>query len=421
MIFLDPSSWQIILLIILIILSGVFSSAETAFTAVNRLKLRQYAEEGNKKARLTLKLIENPSKLISTLLIGNNIVNISASALATVIAIDNFGYGATAIATGLLTIVVIIFGEITPKSLATQHPEQISMAYSKALSVFMTVFTPLIVIFYSIASFIIKLLGGNINQDHPLVTEEELKTMVDVGSEEGVFEDQEKEMLFNVFEFGDLQVKDVMVQRVDICAIDVNSSLEEVKNIVKDEQFSRFPVYDEDIDDIVGILNVKDLLFLSNEDKEKFLLKNYIREPYYAYEFKRITELFNELKRKHTHISIILDEYGGTVGLATIEDLLEEIVGEIEDEYDEIKDTDIEVIKPNEYIVSGSYRIDELNEYLGTLIESEEFDSIGGYLIGFLGNFPNNGQIIEDQGITFIVEDVDKNRIKKIRMIMKPQ
>ncbi|NLB19559.1 MAG: HlyC/CorC family transporter [Clostridium sp.] len=404
----------------MIILSGAFSSAETAYTAVNRHKLRQLADEGNKQAILTLKLIENPSKLISSLLIGNNIVNISASALATIIAIDNYGYGATAVATGLLTIMVIIFGEITPKSLATQYPEKISMAYSKTVNILMIVLTPLIVIFYSIASFIIKLFGGNINQDHPLITEEELRTMVDVGSEEGVFEDEEKEMLFNVFEFGDLQVKDVMIQRVDICAIDINSTFEEVKGIIKGEQFTRFPVYGEDIDDIVGILNVKDLLFFTKEDEEKFVLKDYIREPYYAYEFKRITELFNELKRRHTHISIILDEYGGTVGLATIEDLLEEIVGEIEDEYDEIKETDIEVIKTNEYIVSGSYRIDELNEYLGTNIESEEFDSIGGYLIGILGNFPHNGQIIEDQGITFIVEEVDKNRIKKIRMIMNP-
>ena len=417
---MDPSSWQIILLIILVILSGVFSSAETAFTAVNRLKLRHYAEEGNKKARLTMKLVENPSKLISSLLIGNNIVNISASALATFIAIDNFGYGAAAVATGILTIVVIIFGEITPKSFAAQYPEQVSMAYSKAVSILMMILTPLIVIFYSIASFIIKLFGGNINQDHPLITEEELKTMVDVGSEEGVFEDQEKEMLFNVFEFGDLQVKDVMVQRVDICAINVNSSFDDIKETIKGEQFSRFPVYGEDIDDIVGILNVKDLLFLKKEDEEQFTLRNYIREPYYAYEFKRITELFNELKRRHTHISVILDEYGGTVGIATIEDLLEEIVGEIEDEYDEIKETDIEVVKPNEYIVSGSYRIDELNDYLGIHIESEEFDSIGGYLIGILGSFPHNGQIIEYQGITFIVDEVDKNRIKKIRMIMKP-
>ena len=416
---MDPSSWQIILLIILIFLSALFSSAETAFTAVNKLKLRHMAEEGNKRAKRTLRLVENPSKIISTLLIGNNIVNIFASALTTLIAIEKFGYSATALATSLLTIVIIIFGEITPKSFATQYAERVAMAFSKPVGILMVLLTPLVIIFYSIASAIIKLFGGNINQGHPLVTEEELKTMVDVGSEEGVFEDEEKEMLFNIFEFGDLQVKDVMVQRVDVTAIDVDADLDEVMEIVASEQFSRFPVYGEDIDDIIGILNVKDLLFLTDEDKKSFDLRKYIREPYYAYEFKRITELFKELKKNRTHISVILDEYGGTVGIATIEDLLEEIVGEIDDEYDDDREMDIETIKKNEYVVSGSYRLDELNENIGTHIESEEFDSIGGYLIGILGTFPENGEIIETDGIKFIVDEVDKNRIKKIRMIMK--
>ena len=226
----------------------------------------------------------------------------------------------------------------------------------------------------------------------------------------------EKEMLFNIFEFGDLQVKDVMVQRVDIIAIDVRDSFKDVLELVKNEQFSRFPVYKEDIDDIVGILNVKDLLFLSDEEKLNFDLNKHIREPYYTYEFKKITELFKELKYERTHMAVILDEYGGTVGIATIEDLLEEIVGEIDDEYDDDTETDIQVIKTNEYIVSGSYRIDELNEHIGTEIESDEFDSIGGYLIGILGTFPENNEVIESDHIKFIVEEVDKNRIKKIRL-----
>lgn len=254
-----------------------------------------------------------------------------------------------------------------------------------------------------------------------LVTEEELKTMVDVGSEEGVFEQEEKEMLHNIFDFGDLQVRDIMVQRVDITALDVDATYEEVLEIVKEEQYSRFPVYREDIDDIIGILNVKDLLFLTEEQKRGFKLEDYIREPYFAYEFKRITDLFKELKKTRTHISIILDEYGGTVGIVTIEDLLEEIVGEIDDEYDDDKETDIETIRKNEYMVSGSYRLDELNELIGTNIESEEFDSIGGYLIGILGTFPASGEVIETDGIRFVVDEVDKNRIKKIRMILKPK
>ena len=421
MIFLDPSSWQIILLVILVILSGFFSSAETAFTAANRLKLRHMAEEGSKSAKRALRLIENPSKLISALLIGNNIVNIFASSLATLVAIDLYGISATGIATSILTIVIIIFGEITPKSFATQHAEKVSMMFSKPVGILMTLLTPFVIIFYSIASWIIKLFGGDISQSHPLVTEEELKTMVDVGSEEGVFEQEEKEMLHNIFDFGDLQVRDIMVQRVDITALDVDATYEEVLEIVKDEQFSRFPVYREDIDDIIGILNVKDLLFLTEVEKRGFKLEDYIREPYFAYEFKRITDLFKELKKTRTHISIILDEYGGTVGIVTIEDLLEEIVGEIDDEYDDDKETDIETIRKNEYMVSGSYRLDELNELIGTNIESEEFDSIGGYLIGILGTFPASGEVIETDGIRFVVDEVDKNRIKKIRMILKPK
>ena len=383
------------------------------------MKIRHFAEEGNHRAKRTLRLIDNPSKLISTLLIGNNIVNIFASALATLVAINRFGVGATAIATSILTIVIIIFGEITPKSFATQYAEKVAMAYSRPVGILMVLLTPLVIIFYRIASAIIKLVGGNINQGHPLVTEAELKTMMDVGSEEGVFEEEEKEMVFNIFDFGDLQVKDVMVQRVDIIAIDVTADYEEIKEIITKEQFSRFPVYKEDIDDIIGVLNVKDLLFVSDEEKENFNLKKYIREPYYAYEFKRIPELFKELKRTRTHLSVILDEYGGTVGIATIEDLLEEIVGEIDDEFDEDRETDIETIRKNEYMVSGSYRLDDLNDNIGTDIESEEFDSIGGYLIGILGTFPENGEVIETDGIKFIVEEVDKNRIKKIKMIMK--
>ncbi len=379
------------------------------------------AEEGSKSAKRALRLIENPSKLISALLIGNNIVNIFASSLATLVAIDLYGISATGIATSILTIVIIIFGEITPKSFATQHAEKVSMMFSKPVGILMTLLTPFVIIFYSISSWIIRLFGGDISQSHPLVTEEELKTMVDVGSEEGVFEQEEKEMLHNIFDFGDLQVRDIMVQRVDITALDVDATYEEVLEIVKDEQFSRFPVYREDIDDIIGILNVKDLLFLTEVEKRGFKLEDYIREPYFAYEFKRITDLFKELKKTRTHISIILDEYGGTVGIVTIEDLLEEIVGEIDDEYDDDKETDIETIRKNEYMVSGSYRLDELNELIGTDIESEEFDSIGGYLIGILGTFPASGEVIEADGIRFVVDEVDKNRIKKIRMILKPK
>lgn len=416
---MDPSSWQIVLLFLLVCLSAFFSSAETAFTSVNRLRLRHLMDEGNRGAKRVFKLAENPSKLLSTILIGNNFVNIAASALATSIAITSFGSNAVLFATATMTIIVIIFGEITPKSFASQYAESVAIRYSKPIGFLMMAFTPLVFIFYTISSFIISLFGGNIHRNHPLITEEELKTMVDVGSEEGVFQVEQKEMLINIFDFKDLQVKDVMVQRVDISAIDIDADFEEVRNIITAERFSRFPVYREDIDDIIGILNVKDLLFLDEDQKATFDLQDFIREAYFTYEFKKITELFRELKVQRTHMAVILDEYGGTVGIATIEDLLEEIVGEIDDEFDDEGDADITVIRENEFIVSGSYRIDELNEEMHTAIESEEFDSIGGYLIGILGTFPENGEVVETEDLRFLVEEVDKNRIKKIRIFVK--
>ena len=239
----------------------------------------------------------------------------------------------------------------------------------------MTLLTPFVIIFYSISSWIIRLFGGDISQSHPLVTEEELKTMVDVGREEGVFEQEEKEMLHNIFDFGDLQVRDIMVQRVDITALDVDATYEEVLEIVKDEQFSRFPVYREDIDDIIGILNVKDLLFLTEVEKRGFKLEDYIREPYFAYEFKRITDLFKELKKTRTHISIILDEYGGTVGIVTIEDLLEEIVGEIDDETDRAE-IEVHQIGEDTYIAQGTMNLNDFNNYFGVELESDDVDTI---------------------------------------------
>lgn len=383
---------------------------------MNKHKLRHLSDDGNPKADQVLKLVENPSKLISTIIVGDNTANIVAAALTATMAMNKYGNRGLVIALAIMIIFIIIFCEIVPRSFSSQRAESLTLRYVGVIRFFMIILTPVVIIFYSLSSAILKLFGINIRKAHPLITEEELKTLVDVGSEEGVLEMDEKEMLFNIFEFGDLQVKDVMVQRVDIIAIDVRDSFKEVLELVRDEQFSRFPVYKEDIDDIVGILNVKDLLFLTEEEKVNFDLNNYIREPYYTYEFKKITELFKELKYERTHMAVILDEYGGTVGIATIEDLLEEIVGEIDDEYDDDTETDIQVIKTNEYIVSGSYRIDELNDHIGTEIESDEFDSIGGYLIGILGTFPENNEVIESDHIKFVVEEVDKNRIKKIRL-----
>ncbi|MBU6136938.1 MAG: hemolysin family protein [Clostridium sp.] len=412
---MESYTWQIVLLVILLLMSGFFSMSETALMALSKIRIRHMVEEGVKGAKLVEKLAEDPSRLLGAILIGNNIVNIGASALATSVAVKAFGEGAVGVVTIVMTILVLIFGEITPKSIAKQNSESVALKVSKIINIVVKLFRPFIAIFTAISGLFIRILGGDPKATEPFITEEELKTMVGVSEEEGVLEDVEKEMIFNVFEFADSQVKDVMVQRVDVVAVDINATYDEVINIIKTEQFSRIPVYNQNIDDVIGILNVKDLI-IASQSKENFKISDYMREPYYTFEFKKISELFNEMKKTRNHISVVLDEYGGNVGIVTIEDLIEEVVGEIEDEYDDEEDNDIIVVKEDEYIVDGSARLDHIGDLIGVTMESEEFDSVGGLVIGELGRFPEQSEEVNLNNIRFVVEEVDKNRIKKVRI-----
>ena len=389
--------------------------SETALMSISKIRIRHMVEEGVKGAKLLEKLLENPNKLLSAILIGNNIANIGASAIATTLATEIIGgEGGVAIATGIMTVLVLIFGEITPKSIAKQKSEKVSLLVSKPIKLLVIILSPFVVVFTAISGLFIRLFGGNPKETEPFITEEELKTMVGVSEEEGVLEDVEKEMIFNVFEFGDLQVKDVMIQRVDIVAIEKESTYEEVLSVIKKEQFSRIPVYDDTIDNIIGILNVKDLI-MAGESKEDFQVLKYIREPNYTFEFKKVAEVFKEMKKTRNHLDIVLDEYGGTVGIVTIEDLIEEIVGEIEDEYDEHNEP-IQVVKDNEYIVNGGAKLDDISELIGINIESEELDSVGGLVIEELGRIPEENEEVIINKVKFIVEKMDKNRIKKVRI-----
>ncbi|EOR24445.1 hypothetical protein SDC9_113775 [bioreactor metagenome] len=388
--------------------------SETALMALSKIRIRHMVEEGVKGAKLVEKLAEDPSRLLGAILIGNNVVNIGASALATSVAVKAFGEGSVGVVTIVMTILVLIFGEITPKSIAKQNSESVALKVSKPINVIVKLFRPFVVVFSAISGLFIKILGGDPKANEPFITEEELKTMVGVSEEEGVLEDVEKEMIFNVFEFADSQVKDVMVQRVDVVAVDINSTYDEVINVIKTEQFSRIPVYNQNIDDVIGVLNVKDLI-IAAQSKENFKVSDYMREPYYTFEFKKITELFNEMKKNRNHMAVVLDEYGGNVGIVTIEDLIEEVVGEIEDEYDD-ENSDIVVVKEDEYIVDGSARLDHIGDLIGVAMESEEFDSVGGLVIGELGRFPEQLEEVKLNNIRFVVEEVDKNRIKKVRI-----
>ncbi|NLW22531.1 MAG: HlyC/CorC family transporter [Tissierellia bacterium] len=409
------TTYKIILLAICLTISSIFSAAETGLMSLSKIRIRQMVEDKVKRADIIEKLVNNPNRLLSAILIGNNIANIGASAIATSLAISCFPKNGVGIATGIMTILVLIFGEITPKSLAAQNSEKVSIRVSKFIHFITIVLSPAILVLTRITNSLIRLMGGKVDKEKPFITEEELKTIVNVSHQEGVLEGGEKDMIYNVFEFGETQARDIMVPRTDMVAIDVNLPYEDIVNIFKQEQYSRIPVYEETIDNIIGILYVKDLLFIE-DSKEEFDLRKYMRKPYFSYEFKPITELFEEMRTNRVHMAIILDEYGGTEGLITIEDLIEEIVGDIEDEYDKKVD-EIKVIKEDEYLTYGNVRIEDINDMIGTIIESEEFDSIGGFVMGILGRLPEIGETIEYNNIKFIIEGVEKNRITKLRIL----
>ena len=411
------NSIQIILLVILLVGSGFFSASETALMSLSRIKMRHMEEDGVKGAKLVSSLVEDSNRLLTSILIGNNIVNIAATSIATSLFTATLGAQGVAMATGVMTVLVLIFGEITPKTISANNPEKASLVVSKPIKFFVIILTPVVWVFNIITKVIFKLFGVDDNGVKPFITEEELKTMVNVSHEEGLLEIEEREIINNVFEFGDMQAKEAMVQRLDIVAIDMEDSYDEIIELFKTEKLSRMPVYEETIDDIVGILNIKDVIFLNDEEIENFDIKKYIRDPFFTYEFKKITQLLEEMKKDKSQMAIVVDEYGGTAGLITIEDLVEVIVGDIEDEYDEEED-EIQVISSNEFVVEGSTKISDVNEVLGIELESEEFDSIGGYIIGYIKHIPEENEVIEVDNIKFHIELVDKNRIKKIRIIL---
>lgn len=408
---------QCIILVVLLVLSGYFSSAETALTTVNRVRLRELAEEGNKKAENALILLAKPGKMLSTILICNNVVNLSASSLTTTMAARLFGNSFIALATGILTLLLLLFGEITPKTMATLNNEKLTLRYSGIILFLSRILTPIIFIIDKLSNAILRLHKIDPVGARSAMTEFELRTIIEESVKDGVIETEEREMINNVVDLGDTTVKDVMIPRMEMKSISVDATYEELKETFLAEKHTRIPVYEESTDNIVGIINMKDILFYENH--EGFTIRNIMRDPAFTFEHKNTSDLLAEMRQNSIAMMMVLDEYGSTVGLITLEDLLEEIVGEIRDEYDDYENEFIVEMGPNRYLIDGSMKLDDVNDALDLCLESKDYDSIGGLIIQQLDSIPEEGQsVVLEDGTKLSVVDMDKNHIDKVELLL---
>ena len=404
---------QLIAIIILLCLSAFFSSSETALTTVNQIRMRTLADNGDKRAARVLRVTGNPGKMLSAILIGNNIVNLSASSISTSLAIRLFGSTGAGIATGILTFLILIFGEVTPKTMATIKADSMSLTVAAPIGLLMKILTPVIFIINKLSLGLMFLLHVNIKDAQKKMTEEELRTIVDVSQENGVIEHEERDMIHNLFDFGDAEAKEIMVPRIDMTFVQADATYQEVLDIFRQDMFTRLPVYEDSTDNVIGIINMKD--FLLQNDTPEFSVRNLLREPYFTYEHKNTADLFLEMRKSSISLAIVLDEYGVTAGLITLEDLLEEIVGEIRDEYDADEEDDITRISDREFYVLGSANLNDVSEALSLHFTSDDYDTIGGYCLGLLDHLPEKNEIIlTDNNILLRIDRMEKNRIERI-------
>ena len=389
---------QIISLILLLLLSAFFSSAETALTTVNKIRMRTLSEAGDKRADRVLHVTDDSGKMLSAILIGNNIVNLSASSIATSLAIEYLGSVGAGIATGVLTFLILIFGEVTPKTKATIHADKMSLSYALVIELLMKILTPVIFIINKLSMGVLFLMKVDPNAADNAMTEEELRTIVDVSQETGVIENEERDMIHNLFDFGDSQAKEIMVPRIDMTFVSSDATYDEIISVFREDKFTRLPVYEDSTDNVIGILNVKDLLLC--EDISTFSIKDILRKPFFTYEHKNTADLFLEMRQNSISLAIVLDEYGATAGLITLEDLLEEIVGEIRDEYDADEVDAITQLSEREFMVLGSASLDDVSDALDMEFTSENYDTISGYCLDHLDHLPEKNEIIlTDNGV----------------------
>lgn len=426
---------EILFLMVLIVVNAFFAASEMALVSLNDNKIRFMAEEGNKKAKLLRKLLGEPSRFLATIQIGITLAGFLASAFAAegfsgklvelikmtgvTLSDELLKLVSVIVITIILSYFTLVFGELVPKRLAMKKAESISMFVVGPLCFLSTVTAPFVKLLTLSTNFFVRLFGVNPNEVDEEVTEEEIRMMVDVGEEKGTIHETEKFMINNIFEFNNKIASDVMTHRTDIVALSINADFDEVITFIEQEKYSRIPVYEDNIDNIIGVLHAKSLIqfLIENNHRDKFYLKDIIRHPYYVPTSKRTDELFKELQKNKTHLAIIIDEYGGTAGIVTLEDLIEEIVGSIFDEDDE-EEKEIEKLDENTYILSGSISLEDVEEYLDIALPVEEYDTLSGFVIGQLGRIPSQEEcpIIEFSGIVFKVEVVNEKKISKVKV-----
>lgn len=410
---------EVLLLVGLLFLSSFFSSAETSLVAVSKIRIRTLADQGNKRAKTVLKIFKNEPKMLSAILIGNNLVNTFMASLSSMIAYRFGGY-AVSIATFLITFLILVFGEITPKTLATRSPEKFALLYAPIILCLMNLLTPIIWFINLFSNMILRLFGVGKESKNAAITESELHTILDVSHEEGVIETEERDMIRNVFDFTDAKASQIMVPRVHVTSIDVNTSREELEKIYKRDHYTRLPVYEGNPDNIIGIINMKDLVFSNPE--EPWDLRQLLRKPYFTIENKGINELLSEMQKDQYNLTVVLDEYGELAGILTIEDIIEEIIGEVQDEFDASENENIQQVGPSQYKVKGYLSLHDLNDELDLDLESEDYDSIGGLVIEKLNRFPTLGESVKlDNGVIVRVISLHKNRIEQVILDIPPK
>ena len=404
---------ELIIVVALILVVAYFSAAETALFSLGRLRARHLVEAGHPEANAILQLFKKPNILIATILVSSTMAITAASSLATVVALKIFPHSGEVIATVVMIVVVLVFGEITPKTFAAQNTEKVSLRVARTIVILSIILSPLIKILSVITNFLVRLLGGKTLRKGPFVTEEEIRLLVNVGQEEGLIEEEEKEMIDSIFEFDDTLAHEIMVPRIDITAIEVDDTLNEVLELILQVGHSRIPVYENTIDNVIGIIYAKDLLKFLYENRRGAGLREIMRLAYYVPETKKVRDLLAELKREKIHMAIVLDEHGGTAGLVTIEDMIEEIVGDIQDEFDR-EEKEYEWLEDGSLLVDARLSLDEINDLMEINLPEEDFDSLSGFIFDLLGRVPREGEETRYENLNLKIVRMEGRRISKV-------